>query len=98
MMSTGILEFSGAAYVSLLNLTVKPYSVHVTVTQATDGHQDCRSSTRNAVLRWASSPAATNDERVAPTTKALWLPQWNERWPPSSLQASSGVCRSAYPV
>ena len=32
MSFTGILEFSGAAHVSLLTPTAKPYSVHVTVT------------------------------------------------------------------
>ena len=62
--------------------------------QAADGHQDCRWSTRSARLRWASSRAATKDGREAPTTKALWLPQWSGRWPPSFLQASSGACRS----
>ena len=31
MKFTGILEFSAAAYVSLLSPTVKPYSVHLTV-------------------------------------------------------------------
>ena len=33
MRFTGILQLSGAAYVSLLNPTVKPCSVHVTVTK-----------------------------------------------------------------